>query len=230
MINHNIPATSSMTKQPDNLLFRSRIEICRTLQSLAQERCKLYAEVGSRKFESFILLVNTQNDHIVISYWKNKEVNSKLLKQHSLRFTAVYHDAQIVFEVLNPTEVLFEGQPAIQYDLPKILISHHLREQPRIPIPVEASLRCVADENGFVPFESYICDISQDGLGCILYDRDVKLEPGVILNGCRIIIPGGKAVVADIKLCHIEMVTLPDGHPAIEQVSASLKGRMIYTS
>jgi c-di-GMP-binding flagellar brake protein YcgR len=211
MTNPNMPATSSKAKQPVNLLFRSRIEICRTLQSLEQDSCIIHAEVGAKQFESIILLVNTKNDHIVFSYAKNKEINSTLLKLHSLRFTAIHHDAQMVFEVFNPAEVLFEGRHAIQYDLPKVLILHHRREQPRIPIPGEASLRCIADEDGFVPFESRICDISQDGLGCILYDRDVKLEPEVILKGCRIFIPSGKAVVADLQLCHIEMVAFPDG-------------------
>jgi c-di-GMP-binding flagellar brake protein YcgR len=209
---HNISATTSKAKQPQNLLYRSRIEICRILQSLERDICEIHAEIGnSDMFVSHILQVNTCKNYFVISYGKNKLLNSELLKLQSLKFTTVSHDAQLLFEVFNPSEVLLEGRHAVRFDLPKTIIIHHRRDQPRIPIPAEASLRCVADDAGFVPFESHICDISHDGLGCILYDRGIKLNPGVVLKGCRIIIPKGNAIVADLKLCHIEMITFPDG-------------------
>jgi len=211
MTTSSIPAVPG---KPGNILYRSHIEICRLLEELVQDKCVILAELGNnRVFASHILQVNTQIDSFAIAYCDIKMLNSKLLEKQSVTFTASFQDAQIVFEVTNPVEVIFEGQPAIQFGLPKLLIRHHHREHPRFPIPADIMLRCIADEGGFVSFESHICDISQDGLGCILYHRDINLEPGAILKGCRIIIPNGKAVVADLELCHIATFTFPDGSP-----------------
>ena len=205
-------STPGKTRSPSNVLYRSCIEICRILETLANERGAVFSEIGSgNKFASQILLVDTNNGHFVCSYCANKPLNSKLLKLSSVKLIASYRDAQLVFEAFNPTETQFEGLPAIQFDLPNSLIFHHRREHPRIPILAEASLRCIADEEGFAPFESHICDISHDGLGGIIYDRDINLEPGMVLNACRIIIPNGKAVVVDLEVRHITMVALPDG-------------------
>jgi hypothetical protein len=88
---------------------------------------------------------------------------------------------------------------------------HNRREYPRFAVPAEVSLRCVADEAGFMPFESHINDISHDGLGFLIYDPDINLQAGTILSGCRIVLPNGEAVVTDLEVRHAQRVKLPDG-------------------
>lgn len=206
------PATPRKTRPPENVLYRSRIEICRILQALAKERSSIFAEIGSgRTFVSHILLVEPRMGYFVLSYCANKLLNSKLLKLPSLKFTVNHRDAHLVFEVLSPAETLFDNKPAIQFSLPKTLTSYCRREHPRISVSVASSLRCIAEAGGVAPFESRISDISHDGLGGMLYDCDIKLEPGTVLRGCRIIIPNGKAVVADLELRYITMIRLLDG-------------------
>ena len=202
-------------KLPENALYRSHIEICRMLQLLAKNHSSVYADIGSSKvFISHILLVDIRAEHFVTSFCANKSLNSEVLQLPSLNFTANYQDAHLAFEASNPTEIQFNNQPSIQFSLPDTLILYHRRECPRVKIPDEASLRCIADEGGFVPFESRITDISHDGFGGILYGRDIRLEPGTLLKACRIIVPGGVDVVADLELRYITMITLPNGTPA----------------
>ncbi|MFZ2302231.1 MAG: flagellar regulator YcgR PilZN domain-containing protein [Gallionella sp.] len=197
---------------PQNVLYRSRIEICRILRTLAKSRNSIFSEIGGGwTFVSHILFVDSRKGYFVISYCANKLLNSKLLELRSLKFTANNQDAHFMFGVSNPAETRFKSQPAIQFALPDTLILYHRREYPRLPISAEASLRCIADAGGIAPFESHITDITHDGFGCILYDRDIKLEPGAVLKGCRVIIPGGKAVVADLELRYIMTIPLPDG-------------------
>lgn len=206
------PAKLGKTKQPENILYRSRIEICRILDALAKDRSSISAEILSDKmFVSHIYHVDQHAGNFVISYCANKLMNSKLFESPSLKFTASFHDAHLIFEVFNPTETLFDGQPAIQFALPNTLIRYHRREHPRIPVPAEVSLRCIADAEGVAPFESRISDISHDGFGCMLYDREIQLKSGTVLKSCRIIIPNGMAVVADLVLRYTTMTTLPDG-------------------
>lgn len=194
-----------------NTLYRSRIEICRLLEVLARNRSSLFLEFGIKTVESRILLVDPDGGHFDCAFGANKWLNSKLFKAPSLKVTSHLAEADLVFEVSNPAETEFDGQPAIRFALPDRLIRYHGRKAPRFSIAGEASLRCVADTDGILPFEAHIIDISQDGLGGIVFDREVRLETGSVLRSCRIITPDGRAFVADLAVRYMTAITLPDG-------------------
>lgn len=198
-------------KLPENALFTSHIEICRLLQLLLKNQISVHADIGNKVFIAHILHVDLRAEHFVTTFSSNKLLNSEVMQLSSLHFTASYQDAHLAFDAGKPTEIHFQDQPAIQFPLPDGLTICHRRECPRVNIPHDTSLRCIADEGGFAPFEARITDISHDGFGGILYSSDIRLEPGALLRACRIIIPGGKHVVADLELRYITMVTLPDG-------------------
>lgn len=208
----NNSAQKAAVQLPENALYRSQIEICRMLQLLAGNHGSVHADIGSSKvFISHILLVDLRAGHFVTSFCANKALNSEVLQLTCLRFTANFQDAHLAFEASNPTEIQFNDQPAIQFALPDALILYHRRECPRIKVPHDFSLRCIADEGGYAPFEARITDISHDGFGGILYGGDINLEPGTLLRACRIVVPGGKNVTADIELRYITAITLADG-------------------
>ena len=196
---------------PENALYTSHIEICRMLQLLLNNQIKIHADVRSKVFIAHILHIDLRAEHLITTFCSNKLLNSEVMQRDSLCFTASYQDAHLTFDVINPTEIQFERQPAIQFPLPNALTVCHRRECPRVKLPHEMSLRCIADEGGFAPFEARITDISHDGFGGILYSSDIHLEPGSLLKACRIVIPGGNAVVADLELRYITSVTMPDG-------------------
>ena len=194
-----------------NTLYRSRIEICRLLEVLATNRSSMFIEFGSKAVESRILRVDPANGYFVCSYGLNKLLNSKMFEASSLKVTSHLHDADLVFEVSSPAETEFEGQPAVRIALPGALIRYHGRKAPRFSVAGDVSLRCIADTDGILPFEAHIVDISQDGLGGIVFDREVRLEPGAVLRSCRVIIPDGRAFVADLAVRYMTAITLPDG-------------------
>ncbi len=210
------PAKTRKKPHPETLLFRSRIEICRILQVLALEKCRLTAEFSDgRLFISRILRVDADTDHFAVAYCAQKQTNSMMLERPSVEFAASdRRDTRYVFVATHPEEIQIDGEPAMQFELPQTLILHSRREQPRLPVPADLSLRCIADATGFIPFESRVTDVSHDGLGCLIYEPDIVLEPGTVLKGCRIIAPGGKAFVVDLELRHISTVALLDGTPA----------------
>ena len=206
------PADKTKIKPPENVLYLSRIEICRILEALAQEGTAITAAIaGGGTLVSHILHVDQQQGQFIISYGSNKAVNSKMLELPALKFTANHNGALTEFEVSSHIETQFNGELALQYALPNSLVLSNRREHPRIPIPAEASLRCIADEGGFASFESHISDISHDGLGGLIYDTDINLEPGTVLKKCRIITHNGKAVIADLEVRNINIITLPGG-------------------
>jgi c-di-GMP-binding flagellar brake protein YcgR len=197
---------------PDNLLFQSRIEICRILQVLAQELCPVFAELSDEHlFNTQILAVDAEAEHFFIGYSPNKSLNSALLKLPSVELTASNQpDLYFSFNASAPKEAQFNGQAAIRFNLPNAMLKHNRREHTRIKIPSVLSLRCIAESDSVMPFESHITDISHDGLGCLIYDTDIKLETGAILRHCRIITPE-VSVMADLELRNIRTVTLSDG-------------------
>ena len=207
------PAATGKQSRPENLLFRSRIEICRIMQLLATEHSPVTAEImNGHPFSSNILSVDVGANRFAIAYSAHKAINAMVLKSPSVEFTATDRQAlNFTFAGTAPEETLVDGEHAIQFTLPKSLLLHNRREYTRRPVDAELSLRCIADEAGVIPFESHVTDVSHDGLGCLIYYMDVRLEPHIILKGCRIITPGGDAVVADLELRHISSTTLPDG-------------------
>jgi c-di-GMP-binding flagellar brake protein YcgR len=207
------PAATGKKSRPENLLFRSRIEIGRIMQLLATEQSPVTAEIkNGHPFASHILSVDIGANRFAIAYSAHKAINAMVLKSPLVEFTATDRQSlNFTFAGTAPEETLIDGEPAIQFALPKSLLLHNRREYHRNIVDADLSLRCIADEAGVIPFESHVTDVSHDGLGCLIYDMDVKLDPHVILKGCRIITPGGDAVVADLELRHITSVTLPDG-------------------
>jgi c-di-GMP-binding flagellar brake protein YcgR len=198
---------------PENLLYRSHIEICRILQVLAQELSPISAELrNGHPFASHILSVDPETGRFTIAYSGHKLINTMVLESPAVEFTATdRQDLHFSFEASAPEETQFDGQPAIQFALPKSLLLHNRREHPRIPVRADVSLRCIADEAGVIPFESHVTDISHDGVGCLIYDPDINLETGTILRGCRIVLPNGDDVVADLELRHATTTVLADG-------------------
>lgn len=195
------------------MLFHSRIEIRRIMHLLALEHSPVTAEIkNGHPFSSHILFADTHADRFAVAYSPHKAINAMVLKSPSVEFTATNRqDLHFTFVATAPEETLADGEPAIQFAMPKSLLLHNRREFARHPVDTELSLRCIADEAGVIPFESHVTDISHDGLGCLIYDMEVRLEPHTVLKGCRIITPGGDAVVADLELRHIASVTLADG-------------------
>ena len=200
---------------PENLLFRSHIEIGRLLKMLAQAHCPISAQVNNQHpFASHLLAIDAESEHFVVAYSQHKVINSMLLNSAAVEFIVTHQGQHFTFAATAPEETRFEGLPAIQFGLPKTLLLHNRREHPRIPIPDSMSLRCIADEDGFIAFEAHITDISHDGFGCLLYNSDITLEKGNILKGCRIILPNGESVIADLELRYATPITLPDGAQA----------------
>jgi c-di-GMP-binding flagellar brake protein YcgR len=204
---------SATKSRRENLLFHSHIEIIRIMQLLAWKQSHISAELkGGHSFDSHLLYVDRKSDRFFIAYCAHDSVNAMLLASLSVEFTATDQQGLLfTFVAKNPLEVLVDGERCVQFALPVTLLLHNRREHPHVLVPADISLRCVANEEGFIPFETHITDISHDGLGCLIYDPGISLEKGMILKGCRIIAPNGDAVIVDMELRNAASVRLPDG-------------------
>ncbi len=72
----------------------------------------------------------------------------------------------------------------------------------------------VAISLGPIAFDAKVVDISLNGIGAIVYDANIHLEPGMLLRRTRIIRPQSRPAVVDLEVRHLSRITLPDGRAA----------------
>ena len=79
--------------------------------------------------------------------------------------------------------------------------------KPRVPVVCEIA-------RGDTTIEAVVVDISLGGIGTLVYDPSIQLDPGTRLAGARIHYPKREPFVVNMEVRHVALVTLPDGLPA----------------
>lgn len=208
--------TATPVAGPSAMLFRSHMEIERILKMLVRDRTLVAADVGDGEtlYLTRLLHVDPDKEAMVIAYSEQATANELLLDSPRIAFRANHRRAHIEFECVNPSATRFKGTAAIRLGFPSALTWSQRREHPRIPVPPNLSLRCVADSSGVIPFEARIVDVSLGGMGGIIYDAPIKLEVGAVLRDCKIVIPGGDAILVDLEVRYTAPIAGPDGRAA----------------
>ena len=194
------------------LLVRSAIEIARTLDAIRESGYAVSASVESGEvlFMSRLLQVDADGGHIVMACSEVKHANSALLAEKQVTFRCNHAGTHYEFPAAAPHETQHAGAPAIQFVFPSVLLSLQRRSETRIAVPPRVPLRCEVSL-GPVSFDAHVVDISLKGLGALIYDLAIHLEPGIRLKQARITYPQCSPVVVDLVLRHITKVMQRDG-------------------
>lgn len=196
------------------VLVRSRIEIARILQSIADDHVPLLA--GGEDKELFIASlhqVNSEQNYILIGCSDNKAANAQVFARGAIDFGANHRTGHVEFRAGHPVEH-FDPVPAIRFVFPELLFIRQRRLSQRIRVIPEAPLYCIADGDGITPFEASIVDIGLSGLGAIIYNANIVLPPETVLKGCRVTLPNGNTAFVDIEVLYTKDVVLPNGATA----------------
>lgn len=208
---------ASATITPSNVLLRSQIEICRILRALAGDHCPIFTELGDDKlFVSRILLVEESEDYLVIEYGAEKSLNAAVFDKPALSFESNHRGARVMFRLSGPLDTTtLEGKPAVRFAIPRTLIFAHnwsqRRQAQRIGVPARMFLHCIAKNPDRDWFTSKITDVSQDGLGGMVYDKNVNLKVGTVLKECWINFPGGEPIPVDLIVRNTRTIVQSDG-------------------
>jgi len=166
---------------------------------------------NTNPFTAQIICADAQWGFIIVTAAADESANKALLDRANVTFVSKPGDWHIEFVAAGPGKVIHEGIPAIRLRYPEILAIRQRRQHDRHEVTATALLRCVADAGGIMPFEAKIRDISLGGIGALFYAADITLEPGTVLVGCLIEVPGLVPVNVDLEVRYSEVVTLPDG-------------------
>jgi len=197
------------------VLLRSRIEIDAVLQSLIRDALPLVShhQVHDQLFIAKLHRVCAEENFIVVGYSDNKTANAEIFAARSVLFCASHPKGYVGFVASNPIE---QDDPvqAIRFDFPRVLLIEQRRVHQRVRVASETRLACLADGGGITPFDARIVDVSLSGLGAMIYDPTIRLQPGTVLTGCRISLPDGSVASVDIEVMHSTRVVMLDGSSA----------------
>ena len=195
--------------------MRSGTEISNALRAICTAAETLSASLppDDTLFLSRLLYVDPEAGSIVIAWSTTKDANLAILVTGRVAFGCSHDGAHYEFLATEPRETDHGGQPGIQFAYPEALLVLHRRADKRHAVPPQVPLSCEISL-GPIAFDAKIVDISRNGMGAIIYDASIHLEPGMMLRRTRIIQPQGRPVVVDLEVRHISRIVLPDGRAA----------------
>jgi c-di-GMP-binding flagellar brake protein YcgR len=210
-----MPPTAENANSTSHLL-RSRTKIAPVLEALAARRQRVTVQLPDRPelFATQMILADPVGDFILVAATPDEALNSSLLALARVTLVGEPDAWHVEFVATQPSAVMHDGIAAIRLRYPEILAVQQRRQDERYDTPGALMLRCVADAGGFAPFEAQIRDVSLGGISVLLYPPDVVIEPGTVLAGSRIEIPGGDTVTVDLEVRYSEIVKLADGSRA----------------
>lgn len=199
------------------VLSRSGPEIQRVLESLRSREVPVVAQLqgGELRFQSRLRLLDPEGRRILVDRSPDPVVNAALLARPRCSFHAEIAGWHVEFVAADPREAVHGGAAVIELRYPELLIRVQRRAQPRVPVPPQPPLNCLADAGGIMPFEANIVDIGPGGIGFMVYGPEITLEPGTLLKGCRIATPGGPVENVDLEVRYTQAVVLADGRRAL---------------
>jgi c-di-GMP-binding flagellar brake protein YcgR len=199
-----------------SLLLRSPSKIAPILEALAAQHQPIAVELPNNQglFATRIIRTDPGGQFIIVAAAKDEALNSALLALTRLTLVAEPDDWHIEFVGVEPTTVSQDGVAAIRMHYPEILTVQQRRKHERREASPTLVLHCVADAGGIAPFDAQIKDVSLGGISVLIYPPDVMIEPGTVLVGSRIEIPGAGPVTVDLEVRYSEIVTLADGSRA----------------
>lgn len=197
-------------------LLRSRSKIAPVLEALTARRQPVTVELPDNQglLTTQLLRSDPIGEFIIIAAAAEQPLNAALLGLGRVTLVADPDDWHIEFVGVGPSTVEHDGVAAIRLAYPEILSVQQRRQNERYDASPALVLHCVADAGGFAPFDAQIRDVSMGGMSVLLYPPDVMIEPGTVLVGSRIEIPGTGAVTVDLEVRYSELVTLEDGSRA----------------
>jgi c-di-GMP-binding flagellar brake protein YcgR len=196
-------------------MSRNATEIARVLERAKREGVPATAFFPNLTFQAPLLLVDPKAGRIVLARSPVEAANAAVLARPRCTFHCEMAGWHVEFVAAEPRAVLFRRRNLIQCRFPELLASNPRRAHDRVRLKPPLPLRVHADAAGIMPFEALILDFGMGGVGFLCYASSITLEPGTVLRGCRVVLPGGAECVADLEVRYSQAITLPNGRRAM---------------
>jgi c-di-GMP-binding flagellar brake protein YcgR len=206
---------SSEAALDDKCVLRSEIEILFVLRSIQRHDSivAVYTHDGDSHALTSILDIDAKHRRVVFERGPDSELNRQLLAAERTTFVTSLDHIKVQFESGRVQEVKHDGASAFAAEMPSSVVRIQRREYYRISTPANNPPVClvtVGDAGAARTVEIPILDLSCGGVGLDDRGHGVSLEPGSVLDRCRIALPTVDLVVT-LRVMNAHPVTLPDG-------------------
>ena len=165
--------------------------------------------------ESFILTsiidIDPDEELVFLDLGANEALNEKILDSGKIIFVTAQEKVKVQFVTNWIEKTRLEGRDVFRTEIPKSLIKLQRREYYRVTTPVVNPLKCIVLMDDKCKIEMVVADISIGGVGVVLPPADAVVEPGMIFNGCNLVLPEIGNIVATMEIRNVFEVTLRNG-------------------
>ena len=171
----------------------SRFEIASLLRAVADSHIAVtvYFNQGAEFIVTNVLDVNPEFEELILDLGADDTANRRLLQCERMTVVAFLDHIRLQFQAQRAEETVHEQLPALRIRLPEVLLRLQRRNFYRIrtPVakPIAASFPDPADRGRRVSLR--IFDLSCGGVALVAGEGEPALEPGTILEDCRIDLP-----------------------------------------
>jgi c-di-GMP-binding flagellar brake protein YcgR len=199
----------------DESRFRveSDVEIAYILRGLMKSGALVtaYFNAGRDFVVTAVLSVEPERGFVILDSGANRELNDRLLRNGEINVVSSQDGVRVQFASRRVEAVNFEGRLAFRIPIPESVVKLQRREFYRLATPLINPIKCELPGAQGQRVEMPIFDISLGGV-CLAGERaGGPLEPGTLLDDCRIALP--EAGVVQVSMCvrNSYLVTLKNG-------------------
>src|SRR4051812_46456580 len=177
-------------------VLRTRDEIAHELKLLldAQEKVVAFLAGGELLFDSRLTQIDPAAGTITLAPASQADATKAFVEQPRCILNASLEGWRIEFVAASPRPAPSGG--GVVLDFPEVL-ARWQRAHERSAVEPGMPLHVTADSEGMMPFEGLVVDISPEGLGFLLHEESITLEPGTLLKSCVVDMPGAAPCKVD---------------------------------
>ena len=205
-------------------MSRSPAEIARVLGKAKADGVSVCAFFPSFTFQAQLAIIDPRAGRIVLTRSPVEAANAAVLSRPRCTFHCEMGGWHIEFVAAEPRAVVFRRRSLIECRFPELIASNPRRSHDRVRLKSPMPLRVHADTRGIMPFEAMLLDFGLGGVAFLAYASSITLEPGTVLRGCRIAMPGGGECLADLEVRYTQAITMPNGKRALRSGCRLLTG------
>ncbi|BAN36737.1 YcgR family protein [Sulfuricella denitrificans skB26] len=175
------------------------------------ELVTIYFNRGENFILTSIIDIDPDEERVFLDLGANEALNEKILDSGKIIFVTAQEKVKVQFVANWIEKTRLEGRDVFMTELPKSLIKLQRREYYRVTTPIVNPLKCIVLMDDKRKVEMAVADISIGGVGVVLPPEGAVVEPGMVFNGCNLILPEIGNIVATMEIRNVFEVTLRNG-------------------
>jgi c-di-GMP-binding flagellar brake protein YcgR len=198
--------------------IHSRREIISLLRSLQDKNqlVSLLINGGKEAVVTSILHVDDVDNTVIIDGAPTNLLNERIVESDNISFETVLDHIRILFFTEQIKRCTYDNLPALQFTLPDTMVRLQRRDFYRVSTPVINPIRCAVqmtdeDHKPTTTVPVTLQNISAGGIAIVDEKKLLDNTIGKVYKNCRIDLPGGSPVMADLEIRNSQELTFASG-------------------